>query len=56
MITKVSQVVKTLQKAVDKVNEQRQCYYVYLLADENGNVRYISFNLNNDLGWLIIYN
>ena len=46
MMAQVSNVVKALKKAVEKVNEERQCYYVYMLQDSEGNVRYVGRTKN----------
>ena len=48
MMDQVSGVIKAVQDAVDKLNEQRQSYYVYLLVDNEGTVRYVGRTKNLD--------
>lgn len=46
MAMKVADLTKVLQKAVDKLNELHQCYYVYTLVDDDGVVRYVGRTKN----------
>ena len=48
MMDQVSGVFKAVQDAVDKLNERRQSYYVYLLVDNEGTVRYVGRTKNLD--------
>ena len=46
MAMKVADLTKVLQKAVNKLNELHQCYYVYTLVDDDGIVRYVGRTKN----------